>query len=238
MSDDHLILRRNHVQPLGDVLADHMHGPGAARTGGRLRLDHHIHALQVRATRAASHDAATCDAPSARDRPFPLPARSRPGLDQVLEGKLQLVLVHRSRALAELQGPQLGDDVLVAHILRLEPRHLGFQARPIGLAIPSRSRSSAICSASASAAATSARAATSMARRVSTSSGRSAAASSIATNPSIFGRPRLAFSLIHNRFLLIEPPLDDAVAAGGPVSSPARPRAPPTAPRTASSPHR
>jgi hypothetical protein len=133
MGDDHLILRRNHVQPLGDVLTDHMHGPGTARTGGRLRLDHYIHMRQVVGQRGPF--LTTLPRAMRLQRGiglFLLLLDLGQALNQVLEGQLQLVLVQLFRALAELQAPQLGDDVLVALILRLEPRHLGFQARHLG----------------------------------------------------------------------------------------------------------
>jgi hypothetical protein len=44
MRHDHSVLRRDHVEPLGRVLADHMHGRAAARAIGVLGRNRHMHA--------------------------------------------------------------------------------------------------------------------------------------------------------------------------------------------------
>jgi hypothetical protein len=46
-------LRRDHIEPLGGVLADHMHGRPAARAIPVLGLDRHMHARQMGGKRAA-----------------------------------------------------------------------------------------------------------------------------------------------------------------------------------------
>ena len=51
--DDHLVLRRDDVEPLRAIFADHMHRSAAARAGGILRLDDDLDPRQVVGKRTA-----------------------------------------------------------------------------------------------------------------------------------------------------------------------------------------
>ena len=46
--DENAVLRRDDVEPLRFLLADHMHPAAATRARGCLRLDHHLDPRQVR----------------------------------------------------------------------------------------------------------------------------------------------------------------------------------------------
>jgi hypothetical protein len=50
---DHRELRRDHIEPLGGVLADRMHGGAAAWTIGVFGRDRHMHARQMGRKRTA-----------------------------------------------------------------------------------------------------------------------------------------------------------------------------------------
>jgi len=52
MRHDQAELRRDHVEPLRGLLADHMHRRPAARAVGVVGLDRHIHARQMSGERA------------------------------------------------------------------------------------------------------------------------------------------------------------------------------------------
>ena len=57
MRHDHPVLRRDHVEPLGGILADHMHRRAAARAIGVFGRNRHMNARQMggkRATAAAA----------------------------------------------------------------------------------------------------------------------------------------------------------------------------------------
>ena len=51
--DQNAMLSRDDVEPLGFLLADHMHAAAAARAQCRLQLDHHLDARQMRGQRFA-----------------------------------------------------------------------------------------------------------------------------------------------------------------------------------------
>jgi hypothetical protein len=50
--DDHPELRRDHVEPLGDILADPVHLTATARTASVVGLDHDLFARQMLGQRA------------------------------------------------------------------------------------------------------------------------------------------------------------------------------------------
>ncbi len=53
MRHDHTELGRDHVEPLGRILADHMHGGAAARAIGVFGRNRHMNARQMGGKRAA-----------------------------------------------------------------------------------------------------------------------------------------------------------------------------------------
>lgn len=119
MRHDHPELGRDYVEPLGHVLADHMHGYPAARAMGVLGLDGHVHARQMAGERAAI-DAALGGA-LARPCRIPLVVvgfARRNGLLDILKRQCELVCVEFLRPPAKLHAPQLLQEMLQAVILR------------------------------------------------------------------------------------------------------------------------
>ena len=108
----HPDLRRDHIQPLGAVLANHHHRRPAARAGGVPRFQHHLDPRQVRRQRAAV-GAAFRGALMPQGRI----ALLRTGLAlcdrglQILEAEVQLLLRQSFRLPAELQALQLQQQV-------------------------------------------------------------------------------------------------------------------------------
>jgi len=124
---DHLQLRRDHVEPFGDVFADAMLETAAAGTGLILDIDDDLFARQMHRQRTA------IDLPLARSgrlgghlaillsRRF----RRRDRLLQILERKRQLIGVKLLGAAAEAMPLQLLDD-------RRQPIELLGMPRPLG----------------------------------------------------------------------------------------------------------
>jgi len=116
---DHPVLRRDHVEPLRGLLADHMHGGPAARAIGVSGLDRHMHARQVAGKRATIGTALIGAGARSNWVLFvvgSLGARNR--LLDVLERQMQLVLIELLRAAAELRPLQLAQKMSQAVIMR------------------------------------------------------------------------------------------------------------------------
>ena len=119
MRHDHPELRRNDVEPLRCLLADHMHGRAAAGTVGVFRRDRHIDTRQMR--RASAPRLAR--RLSARAVPPPGPSClgglvAGNGLLDILERQKQLIGIELLRAAAELRALQLAQQMPQAIILR------------------------------------------------------------------------------------------------------------------------
>ncbi|TWB36935.1 hypothetical protein FBZ91_1086 [Nitrospirillum viridazoti] len=127
---DHLVAGRHHVQPLRPVLADHVHGPLAARAGRALRRHHHLDARQVWRQRPPCLAALTGSPPLQRGI---IHLRHRlglsPGLLDVLQRQVELVGIKPFRPRAELHALQLADEVAQPVVQALDPPAL----RPLGL---------------------------------------------------------------------------------------------------------
>jgi hypothetical protein len=136
---DHLVLRRDDIEPLRAVFADHMHRAAAARAGGIFRFDDDLDPRQMLGQRAA-----------------PGPPLFRAGLAQrrigllvfglalgnclfeIFQGQIELVGIELFRTPAELHPLQLANQVaqsvvLTSELIALfdEPRLLG----PLGVAL-------------------------------------------------------------------------------------------------------
>ena len=112
-------LRRDHVEPLGGFLADHMHGRVAARAGLVLGLDRHMHARQM-GGKGAALGAALFRAGASMFLVLPVVgglARGD-GLLDILERQGELVRVEFLGPTAELHALQLTQEMLQAIDLR------------------------------------------------------------------------------------------------------------------------
>ena len=112
MRDDHAELRRDDVEPLRGLLADHMHRCAAARAIGIFRRNRHVDVRQMGRKRAAIGTALICAL--ACDRRVLL-VLSRlvggNGLLDVLDRQQQLIRIELFRAAAELRTLQLAQEV-------------------------------------------------------------------------------------------------------------------------------
>jgi len=124
--DDDLVACRDHVEALGPVLADDVHGAVAARARRLFRLDHHLDPRQVIRQGAA----ALPPLPAARlaDRLirlllFGLALGNR--LFEVLERESELVGIEPLGVPAELHPLQLPDEVAQALVLILDAAAFG-----------------------------------------------------------------------------------------------------------------
>jgi hypothetical protein len=142
--DEHAVLRRDPVQPLRAVLADHLHRGPATRAGYVLRFDDDLDARQMFGQRAALG-----------------PPLCRPGAAQCRIGFLLLGLGFGNRLLKVLQRK--------VELVGVEPLRAPTELQALQLA--SWSRSATSCTFSACSASRSAHAATSIARSAATSSG-------------------------------------------------------------------
>ena len=116
---DHLELRWDHVEPLGGVLADHMHRRPAAGAIGLLGRNRHMPAWQMGGKGAATGTALL----GALGRPHWIPFVGdrlicRDRLLDVLERQMQLFPIELLRTATKLHAPQLLQQVLEALILR------------------------------------------------------------------------------------------------------------------------
>ena len=118
---DHLVLRRNDVEPLRAIFADHVHRAAAAWAGGIFRFDDDLDPRQVLGQRAAA------SAPLLRTG-F---AQGRIGLllfglglgdclFQIFQGQVELVWIELFRAPAELHSLQLAKQVAQSVVLPSE----------------------------------------------------------------------------------------------------------------------
>ena len=110
--DDHLVLRRDDVEPLRAVFADHMHRPAAARAGGVFRLDNDLDPRQMLRQRAAS-GAPLLRASLAQPRIGLLLFGLGRGdsLFELFQRQVELVRIELFRAPAELHPLQLAKQV-------------------------------------------------------------------------------------------------------------------------------
>ena len=112
-------LRRDHVEPLGGFLADHVHGRAAARAGRVLGLDRHMHARQMGGKRAALGAALFGASASALLILLVVGGFDRgDGLLDILERQGELVRVELLGPPAELHALQLTQEMLQAIDLR------------------------------------------------------------------------------------------------------------------------
>jgi hypothetical protein len=136
--DDHPELRRRHVEPLRDVLADPHRPAVAAAAGEALRLDDDLDPFQMRRERLARSRGAAPLACRFRRLELGLD-RAEPGL-HLLEGEGLLVGIELLGAAAEAgtlqlpdDGMKIGDPFLGALVYRLEPGVVGFEPGLFGL---------------------------------------------------------------------------------------------------------
>ena len=140
--DDHLVLRRDDVEPLRPIFADYMHRAAAARAGSIFRFDDDLHPWQVLGQRAAP-GAPLFRAGLAQRRIGLLLFRFALGdcLFEIFQRQVELVGIELFRAPAELHPLQLANKVtqsvvLAGELIALfdEPRLLG----PLGIALGPR----------------------------------------------------------------------------------------------------
>jgi hypothetical protein len=107
--DENTVRRRDDVEPLGFLLADHVHRPAATGARSRLRLDHHLDPPQMRRQRFAL----TRLGPRAPRRRSFLRRRLtlRAGNLAFFERELQLVGVEPLQIPAELRSLELPDEL-------------------------------------------------------------------------------------------------------------------------------
>ena len=134
---DHPELRRDHVEPLRGLLADHMHGRPAAGAIRVFRLDRHIDARQMGGKRAAI-GAALVGARSCGRRVLLVVVGlvAGNGLLDVLERQKQLLGIELLRAPAKLRALQLAQQMPQAVDLRQRLVALGDR----GVALRTRRR--------------------------------------------------------------------------------------------------
>jgi hypothetical protein len=144
--DDHPELRRGHVEPFGDLLADPVHRAATAGTGLVAGLDDDLFARQMLGQSAA----VATTLPDARrfERrvgPFLIRLALGQGLLEVLEGQLELIGMGRPLRAPPEQGPlQLFDD---------RPQVLVLPASLAAVARSARSRALSVATSSGSGAA-------------------------------------------------------------------------------------
>jgi hypothetical protein len=128
MRHDHPELRRDDIEPLGGLLADHMHGRAAAGTVGVLGRDRHVDMRQVRGKRA--RDAALVAARACARRILLVFDRlvAGNGLLDVLDRQKQLLGIELLRAAAELRALQLAQQMPQAVYLRQRLVALGHRS--------------------------------------------------------------------------------------------------------------
>ena len=117
--DDHPELRRNNVEPLRCLLADHVHGRTAARAVGVVRRDRHVEVRQMRGQRGAA--AAPLLGALGGPRRVLLVRGGLAGgnrLLDVLEGQKQLLRIELLRAATELCALQLAQQMPQPIVLR------------------------------------------------------------------------------------------------------------------------
>jgi hypothetical protein len=116
---DHPELRRDHIQPLRGLFADHMHRRVATGAVGIFRRDRHIHAWQM-GGKCATVGAALFGPRFGRHRILFVVVGLTPGngLLSVLQRQLQLLRIELLRAAAELSTLQLAQKMPQAVILR------------------------------------------------------------------------------------------------------------------------
>ena len=119
MRHDHPELRRDDVEPLGGLLADHMHGRAAAGAVGVLGRDRHVDMRQMSGQRAAIA-AALVGAHARARRVLLVLGRLSAGnsLLDIFDRELQLLGIELLRAAAELRALQLAQEVPQAIHLR------------------------------------------------------------------------------------------------------------------------
>ena len=132
MRHDHPVLRRDHVEPLGSILADHMHRSAAARAIGVFGRDRHMNARQMGGKRATI-DAALLGALARGCRVLLVLAClvARNGLLDILECQSKLIRVELLRLAAKLHALQFVQQVLQAVILRQHLVALGNRRIPL-----------------------------------------------------------------------------------------------------------
>ncbi len=126
---DHPELRRNHVEPLRGLLADHMHGRPATGTVRVFGLDRHIHARQMGGKRAAIGAALLGTRPCGhRVLLVVVGLVAGNGLLDILERQKQLLGIELLRTPAELRALQLAQQMPQAINLRQRLVALGDRA--------------------------------------------------------------------------------------------------------------
>ena len=130
---DHPELRRDHVEPLRGLLADHMHGRPAARTVGVFRRDRHIYARQMGGERAAIGAALVAARPGSHRILLVVGGLvAGNGLLDILERKKQLLGIELLRAPTELRALQLAQQMPEAIHLRQRLVTLGERGVTLG----------------------------------------------------------------------------------------------------------
>jgi len=111
---DHPILRRDHVEPLRGLLADHMHGRLAAGALGVVGLDRHMDARQMSGKRPAV-DSAPLSVSASPSRVSLVVVSLAGGnrLPDILKRQMQLVRIELLRAAAKLRALQLAQQQLL-----------------------------------------------------------------------------------------------------------------------------
>ena len=123
--DDHLILRRDHVEAFGAILADDMHRATAAWAGHVLGLDQHLASRQMSGQRTTALTLSFDTLPL--DRRFALLLLGLGAGDRLFElhqGKSELTRINRLGALAKLHSLQLTDEVAQTVVLFADPLFL------------------------------------------------------------------------------------------------------------------
>jgi hypothetical protein len=116
---EHAELRRNDIEPLRGLLADHVHRRPAAGAIGVFGLDRHIHARQMGGKRAAIGTALVGAHPGGRRvLPVVVGLAAGNGLLDVLDRQKQLLGIELLRTAAELRALQLAQQMPQAIELR------------------------------------------------------------------------------------------------------------------------
>ena len=119
VGDDHPVLRRDHVEPLRGILADHTHGRAATGAVAVVGLDRHMHPRQMAGKRATIDTALVGAGTRGHLVLFVVVGLvGRNHLLDVLERQTQLLGVELLRMAAKLRTLQLAQQVPQAVVLR------------------------------------------------------------------------------------------------------------------------
>ncbi len=133
MRHDHPELRRDHVEPLRGLLADHVHERLAAGAIGVFRLDCHVHARQMGGKRAAIGATLVGARPGGHWVLLVVVGLvCRNDLFDILERQKELLGIELLRAAAELRALQLAQQMPQPVILRQRPVALGDRGVTLG----------------------------------------------------------------------------------------------------------